>query len=158
VDSDPQGVLRLQEQRRTLENQRQQLVGSVTQKQQQNALAQQQETAKQIQDAEAYIRREIPAWTEARTKEISTYAMENGIDPAAMWPLVFKTPAFAKVLHKAELYDKLAKKQVPKPTPAPAAKPAIKIGAGGASAVTDPAKMTDAQFAAWRRTQIKNRK
>lgn len=158
VDTDPVGVMKVQEQRRALEIQRQQLVGNITQKQQDNALAQQQETAKQIQEAEAYIKREIPGWTEQRTSEITEFAKKNGIDPGAMWASVFKTPALAKILHNAELYEKLVKKQAPTKTPAPAAKPAIKIGSAGATAVTDPAKMTDAQFAAWRRKQIQQRK
>lgn len=158
MDSDPVGVMKVQEQRRALEVQRQQLVGAVTQKQQQNALVQQQETAKQIQDAEAYIAREIPAWTEQRTAEITNYAKAIGIDPAAMWQQVFKTPAFAKVLHKAEMFDRLEKQKVAtKPKPQVQEKPVTRLTTAKAGAQRDPDKMSMEDFVKWRNEQRRKR-
>lgn len=158
VESDPVGVMKVQEQRRQLENQRQELAGNITQKQQNTALEEQQSIAKQIQDAEGYFTREIKGWSKERNNALQQYAASNGIDVKVLGQALLKNPAIIKLVHNAELYDQLVKKQSPKSVPAPAAKPAIKIGSSGASAVTDPAKMTDTQFAAWRRNQIKNRK
>jgi hypothetical protein len=156
LDTDPVGVMRIQEQRRVLELQKQDLVSKITQKQQQQALSEQQATAKQVQDAEAYLKREIPEWTEQRTKDLSDYAVKNGIDPKALWGAVFKQPAVAKLLHKAELYDKLLAKQAPKPQAAPEAKPALRVGSN-AAVKKDPTKMTDKEFAAYRKSVSKRK-
>lgn len=156
LDSDPVGVMRVQEQRRQLENQQRELVGKITQKQQQQALDEQQTTAKQIQDAEAYLKREVPDWTEKRTKDLSEYAIKNGIDPKELWTAVLKNPALGKLAHKAELYDKLLAKQAPKPQPATEAKPAMKVGSS-ASVKKDPMKMTDKEFAAYRQSVSKRK-
>lgn len=156
LDSDPVGVMRVQEQRRQLENQQRELVGKITQKQQQQALDEQQTTAKQIQDAEAYLKREVPDWNEKRTKDLSEYATKNGIDPKELWMAVLKNPAVGKLAHKAELYDKLLAKQAPKPQPATEAKPAMKVGSS-ASVKKDPMKMTDKEFAAYRQSVSKRK-
>jgi hypothetical protein len=69
---------------------------------------------------------------------------------------VFKQPAVAKLLHKAELYDKLLAKQAPKPQAAPEAKPALRVGSN-AAVKKDPTKMTDKEFAAYRKSVSKRK-
>lgn len=157
IAQDPQQALIYQQQQRTLESQRSAALNSLTQKQQQAALAEQQGIAKQAQDAESYFTREIKGWSPERSTALQQYAVAEGINPQVLAKALLQSPALAKAVHKAEMYDQLVKKQPTKPASAPA-KPAIKIGSSGASAVTDPSKMTDAQFAAWRRKQIQNRK
>lgn len=159
IASDPITAMQYQNDLRTLEGQRQQAVASITQKQQANALAEQQSTAKQVQEAEAYIKREIPAWTPQRTEEISAFIKASGADPASVWKAVFQQPALAKVLHKAEMYDKAEKKAaaVAKPKAAPQEKPVTRIGANRQTAKPDPARMSADEWAKQRNAEIAKR-
>lgn len=156
LESDPVGVMRVQEQRRQLETQQRELSSKIAQKEHEQALNEQQATAKQVQDAEAYLKHEVPEWNEQRTKDLTAYAEKNGIDPRDMWKAVFKAPALGKLLHKAELYDKILAKQTPKPQPATEPKPAIRVGSS-ASVKKDPSKMTDKEFAAYRQSVSKRK-
>jgi antitoxin component HigA of HigAB toxin-antitoxin module len=157
VDSDAAGVLRVQEQRRALEAQRAHLVAGITQKQNERALNEQQATAKQVQDAEAYLAREIKGITPERVAAIQNYATTHGMDVRAFAQTIISSPQVAMFAHKAELYDALIKKQAPKPQPAPAAKPAIRVAGASAAVKRDPTQMTDAEFAAHRRSVQKRR-
>lgn len=158
MDEDPVTAMKYQHAQTQLQNQRAQAVNELTQKQQHTALEEQQGIAKQAQDASGYFAREIKGWSEERNTTLQKYATAEGIDMSVLGKALLQSPAIVKLVNKAEMYDQLVKKQSPKQAPAAAAKPAIKIGSGGASAVTDPAKMTDAQFAAMRRKQIQSRK
>lgn len=157
VDSDPVFVLKVQEQRRALEAERATLAGNITQKQNDQALNEQQSLAKRVQDAEAYIGREIKGVTKERIEALGAYASSQGMDQKAISRAFIETPQVAVFMHKAELYDALMKKQSPKPPPVAAAKPAIRVGAS-ASVQKDPSRMSDREFAQWRQSQIRNRK
>lgn len=157
IASDPQQAMQLQQQQRALEQKREAAQGSLTQKQQAIALDKQQSFAKQVQDADAYMQREIPGFATGRNDELAKYAAKLGMSPEATAKAVIKNPVVASLLHKADLYDKLLAKQAPKTPPVAQATPAIKVGST-ASVQKDPAKMTDKEFAAWRGSQIRNRK
>ena len=157
VDSDPVGVLKVQEQRRALEAERQKLAGSLTQKQHDHELNEQQELAKRVQHAEAYIEREIKGVNPARISEMEKYATSKGMDKRVYAKTMIEQPVFATFVHKAELYDALMKKQAPKAPQAPAAKPAIRVAGASANVQKDPAKMSDKEFAQWRSRQISQR-
>jgi hypothetical protein len=157
IASDPQQAMQLQQQQKALEHQREAASNSLTQKQQQIALDKQQSFAKQVQDADAYMQREIPGFATGRNDELAKYGAKLGMSPEAIAKAVIKNPVVATLLHKADLYDKLLAKQAPKPPPVAQATPAIKVGST-ASVQKDPAKMTDKEFAAWRSSQIRNRK
>lgn len=151
VQTDPGGVMEWQEKRRALEQQRAQLAGTITTKQNEQALNEQQAFAKRVQDAETYIGREIKGINAERVAALEKYAVSQGMDVRAYANAIINTPQVAVMAHKAELYDALMKKQAPKPQPTPAAKPAIRIAGASATVKRDPTKMTDAEFAAHRR-------
>lgn len=157
IENDPVQALQLQQQQKALEHKRQEAETSLTQKKEQIALDKQQSFAKQVQDADAYMKREIPGFATGRNDELAKYAASLGMSPEATAKAVIKNPVIAKLMHKADLYDKLLAKQAPKPPPVAAAKPAIRVGSN-ATVQKDPAKMTDKEFATWRQSQIKNRK
>jgi hypothetical protein len=157
IESDPVQAMQLQQQQKALEGKRATAVESLTQKQEQIALDKQQSFAKQVQDADAYMKREIPGFATGRNDELAKYAASQGMSPEAAAKAVIKNPVIAVLMHKAELYDKLLAKQSPKPPPVAAAKPAIRVGSN-ASVQKDPGKMSDKEFATWRQSQIKNRK
>lgn len=157
ITNDPQEALRYQQQQKALEGKRATAAESLTQKQQQLDLDKQQGFAKQIQEADAYMKREIPGFSSGRNDELAKYATSQGMTPEATAKAVIKNPVIAKLLHKAELYDKLLAKQTPKPPPVAAATPAIRVGSN-ATVKKDPATMTDKEYSDWRHQQIKNRK
>lgn len=156
IASDPVQAMQLQQQQKALEAQRQKAHESLTQKQQQFALEKQQSFAKQIQDADDYMKREIPGFTQARSDELAKYATSQGMSAEGVAKAVIKNPVIAKLIHKADLYDKLVSKQTPKPPPVAEAKPAIRVGSN-ATVKKDPTKMTDAEFAAYRKTVSKRK-
>lgn len=146
-DQDPVAAQKLHFEYQALQNKRQEAVQAVTQKQEAHALAEQQTLAKQVQEADAYFRREIPGWSNERSARLQQFAVEQGLPADALTMAVVRQPALAKLLHKAELFDQMEKKQSKKPQ-APAAPPApvTRVGAARAAAKPDPSKMTDAQW------------
>ncbi len=141
-DEDPAQCQKLDLQRRALEAQRGTAVQAITQKQQQFALNEKQAIANQVQEASAYFQREIPGWSAERDSQVQKFAVDNGIPAQALAAAVLKHPQFVKLLHKAELYDQLEKKQIAKPkTPTPAPAPVTRIGASRATASKDPDKL-----------------
>lgn len=155
---DLDSYLEHQEIRRNLETQRNAAAEAVTQKQQQFALDEQQAIAKQVQDAEAYVQREIPGWSAERRDAIRNYAVEQGVklDPAVAKVLV-TNPALLKIFDKAEKFDRLAQKQAAKPPAPPAPPPATRVSAARQGAQKDPSKMSTDEWMAHRTAQI-NRK
>ncbi len=150
INQDPVEALKHQNNVRQLEQARNEAVQQLTQKQQQHALSEQQSFAKQAQEAESYFAREIPGWSAARSDQLMNYGAAEGLPPKAITQFVIHNPALAKILHKAELYDQIQKKQRPA-TPAPVLlKPVAKVGQT-ATARKDPSKMSDTEFAAYRR-------
>lgn len=157
ITSDPVQAMQLQQQQRALESQRGQLVNTVTQRQQQKALAEQQEIAKQAQQAEAYFAREIKGWSPERSNALMQYGVAEGLPPDALSQAVLRQPALAKILHKAELYDQLERKQSAKPKPVTQDKPVTRVSAARATAHTDPDKMPMDKWLKWRDSQRKKR-
>lgn len=157
ITSDPVQAMQLQQQQRALEAQRAQVANAVTQRQQQNALAEQQSIAKQVQEAEAYFAREIKGWSQERSNALMEYGVAQGLPPDALTQAVLRQPALAKILHKAELYDQLEKKQSAKQKPPTQEKPVTRISAARATAQRDPEKMSMDEWLVWRNNQRKKR-
>jgi hypothetical protein len=159
-DQDPVGAQKLHFQYQALQQQRAQAADAVTRKQHENALAEQQELAKQVQDADAYFKREIPGWSNERSDRLQKFAVEAGLPSGEkLAKMVIQNPALAKVLHKAELYDQLEKKQGAKQQTKPAAPPApvTRVSASRATAAKDPDKMPMEDWVKWRAEQRRKR-
>lgn len=155
IAENPQDAMIYQEQRRQLESQRNAAQAAVTQKQEQFALDEQQSIAKFAQEAEAYVAREVPGGAE-RQAHIKNYATQEGIkfDPAVA-KVLLQNPALFKMMHKAELYDQLAKKQTAKPAPVPVPPPATRVTSSRPGAQRDPAKMSTSEWMASRNAQTR---
>lgn len=154
IAEQPQDAMVFQEQRRQLEAARNQAAQEVAQKQQQFALNEQQDLAKRVQEASAYATREIPGWNDERDTQLQKYAQDHGIAGKDLGPVILKHPALLKVLHKAELYDQLAKKQSAKAPPPPPPKPVTQVSAAKPAA-RDPARMSTAEWMAHRTSQLR---
>jgi hypothetical protein len=156
---DPALAQQLRFQYDDLQQKRNEAAQAVTQKQHEQALAEQQSTAKQVQEAEAYVQREIPGWTQERATKVQAFAAAEGVKlDAATAKVLIQNPALLKIMHKAELFDQLAKKQTAKPA-APAAPPApvTRVGAARATAAKDPDKMPMDEWVKWRSEQRRKR-
>lgn len=157
IQSDPVKAMELQHYRDQLNSKLNVAQGSIAQKQQQFALDEQQSFAKQVQEAKAYVEREIPGWNEQRDNQLHAYAQSVGLNSTEISRVMVKNPALFSVMHKAELYDQLVKKQPAKQAQqTPQAKPVPKVGSNK-GVDKDPSAMSDKEYAVWRKGQIRNR-
>lgn len=162
IDEDPATAQKLQMNQQRLQQERQAAQAAITKRDQEAALSEQQSFAKRVQDAEAYMQREIQGWSAERSNQLASYAKKDGIDSTALAKALVDVPHLAKYLHKAELYDRLQERQAKGKAssaepPKVEAKPVPRVGAG-AKGTKDPLNMTDTEFAAMRRAQIKHRR
>lgn len=162
-ETDPVAAGQAQAQYQALMHEQRSLEGSIAQKQQNRALEEQQEIAKLTQDAEAYVAREIPGWTQQRGEELKHFAESQGITMnMQVARTIIENPAFLKIMHKAALFDQLEKGQVKQPPKLvqnqPQVKPVPRVGASTARVDKDPTQMSDAEFAAYRRKVSSNRR
>ena len=157
-DADPAQAQKLERQYRALQDKRGQGLQVLAQMRQRHALNEQQGTAKQIEQAADYLKREIPGWSTDRDNGLREYAVKLGIPDKAIAQIVMQAPAVAKALHKAELYDRLVARQSKAPKPEAQEAPVTRINATRASVTKDPSKMSDSEFAAWRGRQIAQRR
>lgn len=156
TDFDPVQAMKLDRQLRELQQRRDQVVTSVTQKQQQQALQMQQETAKRLQEGRAVLEREIKGWSPELGKQLSAYGQEIGFSAEELANVT--NPNAIKLLHKAWQFDQMMKKSAAqKEKPAPQERPITRITASQGTATKTPSQMTDREFSKWRQAQIKNR-
>lgn len=152
-DQDPAGAQKLYFEYQRLQSEKTQLVNSLTQKQQQAAMEQQQNSARFLQEARAVVEREIPGWSPELQVKLADQAKSMGYRPEEVSNIT--DPRAIKVLHKAYLYDQLiAKRKESAPaTPPP---PVTRVSGSGATATRKLSQMSDAEYAAARRNYIKN--
>lgn len=155
TDQDPVQALKLHTEFTQLQARRGQLVGSLTQKQQAQQQEQQRSHAKQLMDARQVLERDIKGWSPELAGKLAEYGSSQGFTAQELSNVT--QPALVKALHKAFLYDQLQKQRAVKPTPKPA-EPVTRVGGGNAVTTKDPARMSDAEFSAWRKRQIAQRK
>jgi len=155
IDTDPVAVMKVQEEIRMLQMQRSEVVNSLTQKQQMQAMEQQQNTAKQLQQANDYLAREIAGWSQQRSDELMNYSKSFGIPEEAISQAVLSNPAFAKIIDKANQFDKLVKDRTTKPKQEASTPPPTRITSKSGGVQKDPDKMTTDEWTKWRESQIK---
>lgn len=157
VDSDPVGVQRVMLQIQQLEGARGEAASKVAQKQEQYALDKQQSIAKQLQEAEAYVKREIPDMTKERSAQVSQYAIAQGIPQESLAKAVMRDPAFIKLLDKAEKYDRLEKNRATKAAPTPPPAPVTRVTAAKPAAKSE-SSMSTAEWMAHREAQLRKKR
>ncbi len=160
-DADPVEAMKLDRQFNGLKEEYNKTQGQLAQAEQWQALNQQQETAKLVEQGKVTLASEIKDWSPALGKEVADYlktysrigvndqllkAIDSGLYGAL--PIV--------LAHKARLYDQMMNKAAApaqKTAPPP---PVTKVG-NKATVTKSVSQMTDKEFAAWRHKQIKNR-
>lgn len=155
IDSDPVAVMKAQEEIRSLQMKRAEIVNNLTQRQQMQAMEQQQATARQLQQASEYLAREISGWSDQRSNELRAYAISLGIPEQSIGRLVLENPAIAKAFDKANQFDKLVKDRTTKPKQDASTPPPTRITAKSGGAQKDPDKMSSDEWLKWRESQIK---
>ena len=155
IDTEPLQALKLQNELTQLQATRAQIVGTLTQRQQQAEFERQQTTAKELAEAQQVVEREIKGWSPELKNKLFSYGQSNGFPPEVLGNVT--KPAFVKMLHKAYLFDQLQAQRTAKPSAAPAP-PVSRVGGAHAPSTKDPSAMTDAEFAAFRRRQIAQRR
>lgn len=142
-----------------IQAQRGQLAQQVTGYQQAQQQQQQQAIAQRAQASVAVLKQHIPDFSEKTLSDIEAFAVkEFGFKPEQIRAVVDPGPwllAHRLMTMGGGVKDKIAE-AVAAPLPT-AAKPVTKVGANGGGGQRDPAKMTDSEFADWRRRQIAQR-
>lgn len=154
MDADPVQAMKLDRQMRELQARRDHVVSSVTQKQQAQQFESQRIAAQRLAEGRAVLEREIKGWTPETAKALASFGKEQGFTEAELAQV--NDPRTVKLLHKAWQYDQLMKAKTAKPEPVTQERPVTRITASKGTVKT-PEKMTDKEFAAWRRAQIRNR-
>jgi hypothetical protein len=136
---------------------RNQVLGNITQAQQEHFRLQQESFAKQMETSNAELARDIPGWSYDLATSLRKYGMEKGNLSSDDINNAVRNPKVVKILHKAYMYDQLVAKQQPRQKIAEPVKPVTTIKAKSSSAIKSPEKMTDIEFAKWRKSQIQKR-
>lgn len=138
-----------------LRSMRDNLAQNITAREQQAAFHKQQELAKQLEEGQRVLQREIKGWSPEYANELFTYAASQGYPEAELRQVY--SPLHVKTLHKAYLYDKLMAKSSKQPKDTVEVKPTTKVGKGSTGASKNPDQMTTEEWMKWRNSQVKRR-
>lgn len=149
--ADPQSA---QQQWRNLSLLKEKRAGAVEdfqRREQLRALDQQRERAKQVEDGQAVLARELPEWSSDLAGKIVDFgANKYGFTADEIAGIV--DPRMVCVLHDAMCghHDGAKRLKIAEIEAAQKIRPAQELRAGGATTPRDPSKMTIAQYHAWR--------
>jgi hypothetical protein len=122
-----------------LKDSRQQFVAQIQQHEGQRAMQEQQETARQLQDANEALSREIKGWSPEYAQSLREVAKSLGAKEEQLNGI--REPWIVKALHAQKVLAEMTKK-AGAAAPAVAAKPVRTISGGNAKATVDPDKMS----------------
>lgn len=157
ADQDPVQAQKLHIEFTNLQTQRGQIVGFLTQKQQQEHWNKQQTFAKQYQEAEAYAKREIRDWSPEKDKALEAYARAEGVDLQSLAGITVRSPAILKVIDKAAKFDQLMKNRATKPKTETQEAPVTRISGTKGAAIVNPDKLSTEQWVKWRDAQTRRK-
>lgn len=155
TESDPVQAMKLERQLRNLQSQREQAASAVTQRQAHFVQVQQQEAARQLQEGQRVLQREIPGWNESLARELVDYGLKRGYAPEVLQNI--RNPQFVIDLHNSYQFTKLREKATQKPKIVQE-KPVTRIQATKATATKDPDSMSAEEWAKWRNAQIRKKR
>jgi hypothetical protein len=122
-----------------LKDSRQQFVAQIQQHEGQRAMQEQQETARQLQEANEALSREIKGWSPDYAQSLREVAKSLGAKEEQLNGI--REPWIVKALHAQKVLAEMTKK-AGAAAPAVAAKPVRTISGGNAKATVDPDKMS----------------
>lgn len=150
-EQDPVKAQQLMFYKSGLEEQRNMLAQSISQKEQNLALEKQQEIAKRIEESESVLRRDIKDWSPELEGNLQQFAVSklgfdiNDVKSSKADPRLYK------LLHLAYVGNQIIQKQPAKPKIVQQAKPVTTLKSGGDKSIRNPKDMSQAEYAKWRR-------
>ena len=150
-EQDPVKAQQLMFYKSGLEEQRNMLAQSISQKEQNLALEKQQEIAKRIEESESVLRRDIKDWSPELESNLQQFAVSklgfdiNDVKSSKADPRLYK------LLHLAYVGNQIIQKQPAKPKIVQQAKPVTTLKSGGDKSIRNPKDMSQAEYAKWRR-------
>lgn len=150
-EQDPVKAQQLMFYKSGLEEQRNMLAQSISQKEQNLALEKQQEIAKRIEESESVLRRDIKDWSPELEGNLQQFAVSklgfdiNDVKSSKADPRLYK------LLHLAYVGNQIIQKQPAKPKIVQQAKPVTTLKSGGDKSLRNPKDMSQAEYAKWRR-------
>lgn len=155
-NSDPVQAMRLQREMRELQSAKEQVGQSIAHKEQARTLGEQQAIARQIQEGNAVLQREIKGWGAEKVTQVRDFAMARGFDASAVEKIT--DPRVVRLLHDAMTLENLRKSAAAsKPKPTPQEAPVTRINAPKAAANRDPDKMSVGDWMKWREAQVRRK-
>lgn len=165
ISQDPVQAQRYQLARDRLKEARAQALGEVQQKGQKLTLDLEQRAAKQVEQANQVLAREIPGWSPAREAELVNFAKNHvGFADGELQALARSlhgfdgaVAKFARLVHMAEIGQRVVKQttSAAKPAPTAPARPAPSVATSGRAQAKDPSRMSTDEWVAWRRSNRK---
>lgn len=141
-----------------LKDEKSNLTVSLNEKRNADNANRQQQYQKHVAEQDAILKRDIKDWSPELANKLGRFAAENFGFTAQELSQVADS-RMVKMMHLAYLGDQVMKKQTRKVKPEgkEEIKPVTKVTGSKSSSKRDPSKMTDAEFAKWRRAQIAKR-
>jgi len=143
----------------TLKDQQQKLVAEIQAKEQARSLEAQQAIAKQIQQGQEVLARDIKGWGPELAQKVSKFATDNyGVTSEELGSIT--DPRIIKLLHDAMTFRETQKvtQVAKKAAEVVAIKPVKSLGTRTSSAVKDPNKMSMDEFVKWRESTSQRRR
>lgn len=152
-DQDPMQAQKLMVRMQQLQTARGQAAQALTQRHQAFQHEQQQLAARQLEEGQKVLQRDIPGWGPELASKLTAFALANGYSEREV--AAIRSPAMVRSLYR-EYQVAEAKKQATKRTPAVQAAPITRVNSASKSrAAIDPDKLSPEQWLKWRNSQVK---
>jgi len=153
-DQDPVAAQKAWFQYQEVQQAKSNLVNQVSQHEQQRQIQEQHYYAKQLEEGQKALEREIKGWSPETAKNLREYGKTLGYKDEELSSVI--DARAVKTLHKAYLYDQMMSKATQKPTQDITPKPVTKVGQK-AGANKDPEKMNTEEWLKWRESTLRKR-
>ncbi len=152
-DQDPVQAQKLMVRLQQLQTARGQAAQALTQRHQAFTQAQQQEAARQLEEGQRVLQRDIPGWGPELAQKLTAFALANGYSQAEV--AAIRSPAMVRSLYR-EYQVAEAKKQATQRPPQVQTAPVTRVNSASKSrAAIDPDKLSPEQWLKWRNAQVK---
>lgn len=151
MQDNPAMFRQLEAQQKQLEEKRNQIQGALNVKYQKSTEERQLTEAKLIQESETEIKRLIKDWSPELDSKLQKFAADRYGFPRDTVGEYKKDPKVAKLLHDAYIGQQIIQKQTAKPKVVQEANPVPTVGGSNSKVARDPAKMSQAEYAKWRK-------
>jgi hypothetical protein len=152
-DHDPVQAQKLMVRLQQLQTARGQAAHALTQRHQAFTQAQQQEAARQLEEGQKVLQRDIPGWGPELAQKLTAFALANGYTQAEV--AAIRSPAMVRSLYR-EYQVAEAKKQATQRPPQVQTAPVTRVNSASKSrAAVDPDKLSPEQWLKWRNAQVK---